>query len=252
MNTQEPYDPKSFWDEKARRAGKDFESAVCLDDPIANKIIDRIQKRFLRMAFRQIRQRMDLAGRKVLDYGCGTGRWVEFFRSYGMDYTGVDLSTEMVRIASERFPDVEISAVGSAGIQFPSQTFDVVCSIAVIHHNPYDDQSSILRQLSRIIKPEGFLVLFESMGQYDPGSVLEFPRSSADWRKSLQALGLEHLWSRQTRYFSTRTIMNKLAGENRFIAASNAFGFYLDPYLGSFLPSRLQTRGAMIFQKLTG
>jgi ubiquinone/menaquinone biosynthesis C-methylase UbiE len=125
-----------------------------------------------------------------------------------MEYTGVDLSTEMVRIASERFPDVEISAVGSEGIKFPSRTFDVVCSIAVIHHNPYDEQSSILHKLSRIIKPNGFLVLFEGMGQYDPGSVLEFPRTSADWQKSLQALGLENLWSGRHAILDS-TIMNK-------------------------------------------
>jgi len=250
MDKQKTYDPKSYWDEKARNAGLDFEAAVCFDDVAANKIIDRIQKRFIRMAFRQISQRMDLAGKKILDYGCGTGRWVEFFRSYGMEYTGVDLSTEMIRIAKERFCKTDFSALGIEGIQYPSQAFDIVCSIAVLHHNPYKEQSSIIFQLSHIIKLKGFLVLFESLGSRESKSDIEFPRPSEDWRKSLNALGFERLWSRQTRYFSTRTILNKLVGENRLHATSNKLGIYLDPYIGGFLPNRLQTRGAMIFQKL--
>jgi len=249
MDIQKTYDPKSYWDEKAQRAGLDFESAVCFNDVIENKIIDRVQKRFIRMAFRQISQRIDLAGKKILDYGCGTGRWVQFFLSYGMEYIGIDLSTEMVKIATQRFPDTKFAALSKEGIKYPSQTFDIVCSIAVLHHNPYEEQSLIIHQLSRIIKLKGFLVLFESIGPRESKSAIEFPRPCEDWRKTLKDLGLEHLWSRQTRYFSTRTILNKLAGENRFHAISNKIAIYLDPYIGGFLPSRLQTRGAMIFQK---
>lgn len=249
MDTNREYDPKSFWDSKARRAGEDFESAVGLDDPNANKIIDRVQKRYIRLAFRQMGRPMDLRGRKILDYGCGTGRWVDFFRGLGMEYTGVDLSPEMVRIASARFPDVYFASLLGEGLPFPSRTFDVVCSIAVIHHNRYEEQASILRELSRVIKPDGFLVLFESIGPLNPESAVEFPRPTADWQKTLQDLGLEQLWSRQTRYFATRTIMNKVVGENRLPILTQKAGLYLDPYLGGFLPGRLRTRGVMVFKK---
>jgi ubiquinone/menaquinone biosynthesis C-methylase UbiE len=249
MSTQKRYVPKLFWDEKARRSGLDFEAAVCCDDPSDNEIIDRIQRKLMRSAFQQIGQRIDLAGKKILDYGCGTGRWVEFFRSYGMEYTGVDLSTEMVRIAAERFSDANFAALSADGIQYPSRTFDVVCSIAVIHHNPYKEQSSILQELSRIIKFKGFLVIFESISSPDSENILEFPRSVADWNTSLNDLGLKQLWIERTCYFSTRTIMNKLVGKNRFRPLSNKIGIFLDPYIGSFLPTRLQTRGTIVFQK---
>ena len=249
MDTRERYNPKSFWDAKAR-ASADFESAVCLNDPIANKIIDRIQKRCIRLAFQKISERMDLAGRKLLDYGCGTGRWVAFFRNYGIEYTGVDISTEMIRLASARFQDVDFSTVENDGIRFPPQTFDIACSIAVIHHNQYEMQSSILRQLSYAIKPKGFLVLFESIGPLNPGGFVEFPQPWEDWKKILENFGFIHFWSKQTRYFSTQTIMNKVVGENRLPQLSNSLGCFLDPYIGSFLPSRLRTRAAMIFQKL--
>lgn len=245
------YDPKSFWDEKARRAGADFESAVCLDDPVSNRIIDRIQKRLVRLAFRQISGRIELGGKRVLDYGCGTGRWVDFFRSRGLEYAGVDLSPEMIRVAVRRFPDLEFAALGDEGLQYPPETFDIICSIAVIHHNSYEEQDSILRGLNRTLRGNGFLLLFESIGPLDPGAFMEFPRPVEDWKQLLHTLGQETLWTRRTRYFSTRTIMNKLVGENRLAAVSNFAGAYLDPYLGGFLPARLQTRGAMVFRKMS-
>jgi ubiquinone/menaquinone biosynthesis C-methylase UbiE len=250
MSTQKIYDPKLFWDDKARRAGLDFEAAVCHDDPKINKKIDRIQRRLLRRAFRQVSQRIDLVGKKILDYGCGTGRWVEFFRNYGLEYTGVDLSTEMVRIASERFSNTKFDSLSFGEISYPSKAFDIVCSIAVIHHVPYEEQSTILHELSRIIKHNGFLILFESISSPDPENVLEFPKTVADWNISLRNQGLERLWIERTCYFTTRTIMNRLVGENRFRTLSRKIGAYIDPYIGNFLPARLQTRGAMIFQKI--
>ena len=254
MNTQKNYDPQSFWDAKAPAAGKDFESAVCLDDSFANKAIDRLQKRFIRMAFRQINQRMDPKGSKLLDYGCGTGRWVKFLQGFGLHYTGVDISPEMVRIASERYHDIEFSTVGREGPDFEPHAFDIVCSIAVIHHNRYPEQASILQQLANLLKIKGFLVLFESTGErIDPGdseSVLEFPRPGSDWIRTMQALGLEHIWSKSTRYFATRTIMNKLVGENHLNQLTGQIGVYLDPYLGGLLPDRMHTRSTMIFQKI--
>ncbi len=250
MATQKRYDPKLFWDEKARRSGLDFEAAVCHDDPSDNKIIDRIQRKLIRNAFRQIGQRIDLAGKKILDYGCGTGRWVEFFRSYGMEYTGVDLSTEMVRIAAERFSDAKFAALSADGIQYPSRAFDIVCSIAVIHHNPYNEQTLILQELSRIIKFKGFLVLFESISSPDPENILEFPRSVADWITCLNDQGLKQLWIERTCYFPTRKIMNKLVGKNRFRPLFNKIDIFLNPYIGGFLPTRLQTRGMIVFQKI--
>lgn len=248
MKPQIQYDPKSYWDEKARRAGSNFEAAVCYDNPVSNEIIDRVQRRFMRMAFLQISQQTDLSGKRILDYGCGTGRWLEFFRGYGLEYAGVDLSAEMVRTASERFPDVHFSPLDD-GIPFPPLSFDLVCSIAVIHHNPYEEQKKILLQLNRVLKPGGFLVLFESVGALEPDSTLEFPRPSGNWSILLGDLGLKPLWSKQTRYFATRAFMDKLVGEGRLHAVSNRIGVHLDPYLGDVLPSRFQTRGAMVFQK---
>ena len=250
MKEKRQYDPKSYWDEKARRAGTNFEAAVCYDDPLTNEIIDRVQRRFMRRALAQIVQRTSLRKKRVLDYGCGTGRWVDFFRSYGLRYSGVDLSSEMVRLASERFSGTSFQALDGRDLPFAPLTFDLVCSIAVIHHNPYPQQQSILVQLNRVLKPGGFLVLFESIGALEPEGALEFPRPTENWDAALTDLGMISLWSRETRYFATQAVLDKLVGQKRLNAVSGRLGLLLDPYLGSVVPPRHRTRGAMVFQKL--
>ncbi len=44
--------------------------------------------------------------RSVLDIPCGTGRWIPFFQERDVDYTGVDISKDMIAIATRRFERV--------------------------------------------------------------------------------------------------------------------------------------------------
>ena len=107
----------------------------------------------------------------------------------------MDISPEMVRIASQRYPNHNFSTVDMEEEESSSGTFDVICKIAVIHHNRYNTQASILRQLSNQIKRYGFLVLFESLGEridiIDSGSAIEFPMPASDWINALNGLGFE-------------------------------------------------------------
>ena len=43
-------------------------------------------------------------GKKIIDLGCGAGRDAAVFVENGFDYTGVDASEGMLKVASERVP----------------------------------------------------------------------------------------------------------------------------------------------------
>jgi len=84
-------------------------------------------------------------GKKVLEIGCGIGTDAQSFAEAGAIYTGVDLSSESLKIAKQRFKtfnlqgnfykvyDEHISKV------LPIESYDLVYSFGVIHHTPHPE-----------------------------------------------------------------------------------------------------------------
>ena len=261
-----PYDPERFWDAKAIRSGGDFMRAVCCDDADTNRCIDRIQRHLLAVAMRFIGRRKELRDSAVLDFGCGSGRWVDFFTRRGCRYSGVDISSELLRMARGRWPEASFSAVQDGRIPYPDSSFDVICSIAVIHHNPYERQEALAAELSRVVRAGGYLVLFESVASVRlPGGV-EFPRPLEGWRALFADQGMSLRFYRGARYGSLRWAAEKLArlsgkagtdgrtwrsgaGKPPWQKLIDRVDSVVDPFLGPILPARLHRRALMIFSK---
>lgn len=91
----------------------------------------------------------DLAGKPVLDIGCGTGRWLQRrFRSA----TGVDLSADMLSQASKK-PGLQGRLVRGdcLALPFRSEAADfVMCSFVIGHVR---DLNMFARELARVTRP---------------------------------------------------------------------------------------------------
>jgi SAM-dependent methyltransferase len=263
----DPYDPERFWDAKAVHSGGDFMRAVCCDDADTNRCIDRVQRHLLAAAMRFIARRGGLRGATLLDFGCGSGRWVDFFARRGCRYSGVDISSELLRMARGRWPEASFSAVRDGRIPYPDRSFDVACSIAVIHHNPYERQQGLAAELSRVVRDGGYLVLFESVAALRSTGGIEFPRPLEGWRALFADLGMSLRLYRGARYGILRWATEKLArrlpvevGTDRRIWMTGAgkplwqqlidrLDLIVDPFLGPILPARYHRRALMIFSK---
>jgi SAM-dependent methyltransferase len=261
-----PYDPERFWDAKALRSGGDFVQAACTDDADTNRCIGRIQRHMLKIALRFVRRRLDTRNARLLDFGCGSGRWAGFFTERGLRYSGVDISAEMLRLARARFPEASFSKIEGDRIPFPDRSFDIGCSIGVIHHNPYGRQQGIAVELSRVIRKGGYLVLFESVGARTSKGGIEYPRPIEDWRSMVADLGFRLELYRGTRYGILRWATEKLARRLRVGAGRGGpiwrtggpkpwsqwlidrLDAGLDPALGKVLPTRHHRRALMVFK----
>ena len=102
-----------------------------------------------------------LAGKRVLDSGCGSGRYSQALSSYGAsEVVGVDFSPENIRNAvaiNSRYVKSESVSFELADIRklpFPDDSFDVVFSNGVVHHLP--DPSAGVTELLRVLKPGGW------------------------------------------------------------------------------------------------
>jgi 2-polyprenyl-6-hydroxyphenyl methylase/3-demethylubiquinone-9 3-methyltransferase len=63
----------------------------------------------------------------------------------------------MVQAARQRFPDEDIRQTDLSNLDAPSESFDAVLSLETLEHCP--DPYRFVRELHRVLKPEGQLVL---------------------------------------------------------------------------------------------
>ena len=101
-----------------------------------------------------------LGGRaQALDFGCGVGRITQALADHFDKVVGIDISEAMIAQANtlNRHGD-RVRYVSGALSQFPDKTFDFAWTIYVIQHIPKSMQGKILRELVRVLKPDGLLM----------------------------------------------------------------------------------------------
>jgi len=101
------------------------------------------------------------AGTTVLDVGCGIGGSSRILaRDYSFTVTGITISPQQVRRAQELTPpevNAQFKVDDALALSFPDASFDVVWSIEAGPHIP--DKTQFARELLRVLKPGGILVV---------------------------------------------------------------------------------------------
>ena len=100
--------------------------------------------------------RLRLAGgARVLDAGCGSGRTLEELGRYGEVY-GIELDPGAAEVAQDRgCGEVRIGRLEE--LPWADEYFDLITCLDVIEHTP--DDRVTLRELRRVCKPGGFLLV---------------------------------------------------------------------------------------------
>jgi len=160
------YDPRQYWEDRAQRfaAEGDGLAAVCsygMPD-FYNRVIDLCQRLALD-PWLNVRP-----GTRVLDVGCGVGRWSRLLASRGARVTGVDISPTMIaqarcRAAQQRvLRKCRFLVQDSAALDVGEQ-FDLVLGVTVLQHilDPEALRSALLR-MSDHLTDGGRIVLLEA------------------------------------------------------------------------------------------
>lgn len=229
--------------------------AVCLDDADENRCIDRVQRHLLRAAVHSLKRRTTLRGKAVLDHGCGSGRWITFLRELGLDYHGTDIAESMLALAQRRHPDAALRPVDAGHLPYPDGHFDLVWSVAVIHHNPYDAQEHMIADMVRVLHPGGSAIWLEGLGLHTVPHTNYFPRPLLEWQEVAARHGLTLTWHRGATYMVLRPLASRAAPWlqpdqlDRWQRLLTRLDAVVDPYLQALLPPRYHTRAVMLFQK---
>lgn len=102
-------------------------------------------------------------GLHILDVGCGDGVLATRLAQDGALVTGIDTSAEMIAAARRRAEsagvDVDLVEGDAGDLPFPAERFDRVISVATLCF--VDDPDRSIREMTRVLKPGGRLILGE-------------------------------------------------------------------------------------------
>jgi MPBQ/MSBQ methyltransferase len=129
-------------------------------------------------------------GTTVLDVGCGIGGSSRILaRDYGFSVTGITISPQQVQRAQQLTPKTltaQFLVDDAMALSFPDASFDVVWSIEAGPHMP--DKAIFARELMRVLKPGGILVVADWNQRDDRRTPLNF------WEKPVMRQLLDQ-WS---------------------------------------------------------
>jgi MPBQ/MSBQ methyltransferase len=169
-------------------------------------------------------------GTTVLDVGCGIGGSSRILaRDYGFSVTGITISPQQVQRAQQLTPkmlDARFLVDDAMALSFPDASFDVVWSIEAGPHMP--DKSIFARELMRVLKPGGVLVVADWNQRDDRRTPLNF------WEKPVMRQLLDQ-WSHPA--FSSIEGFAELLSATGFVKGEVATADWTEQTIPSWIDS---------------
>jgi 2-polyprenyl-3-methyl-5-hydroxy-6-metoxy-1,4-benzoquinol methylase len=142
------------------------------------------------------------AGERVLDVGCGEGRFAVELAAAGARVVGIDVAQEPLRRARERHPELDVRLIDGEGRwELEDACFDVVWAGEAIEH--VADTAAWLSELRRVLRSGGTLLL--STPAHERLQLMRLALSRAAFATHFDPRG-DHL-----RFYSRRTLTQLIA-----------------------------------------
>ena len=93
---------------------------------------------------------------KVLDFGCGSGVFVDELAKQGYQAYGLDISEEAIKFGMLQGVK-NLNVIDSHKVDFPDDTFDTVFVLDVLEH--LEDEKWALDEIRRVLKPGGVAII---------------------------------------------------------------------------------------------
>jgi SAM-dependent methyltransferase len=98
------------------------------------------------------------------DLGCGPGHVARYLHARGVAVSGLDLSPEMVQWARRLNPGIEFRQGDMLSLEVEDGAWDGVAAFYSIIHIPRSQVSEALREIKRVLRPGGLLLLAFHIG----------------------------------------------------------------------------------------
>jgi len=109
--------------------------------------------------------------KRVLEIGCGTGNNLIFFAENGFKTYGIDLDRDAISYAKKLLEGKNLKAelkIGDAkNLPYKNNSFDLILDRACLQHNKIEDIKIIIKQIERILKVGGILLIINIRSKKD-------------------------------------------------------------------------------------
>jgi SAM-dependent methyltransferase len=117
-----------------------------------------------------------IAGKKVLDIGCGEGMEALALSRMGAAFVhGIDIYIDAPRneaIRKESAGEIRFSVMDATHTSFPDEEFDAAVTYAAFEH--FADPFAVLKECVRVVRPGGLVFLTSSVWAHPYGSHMQF------------------------------------------------------------------------------
>lgn len=174
-----------YWKSIHKDKGLSNLQIVCnpMLSPFANRTLNRIHTRSISKILQSLSLGKDA---RILEIGCGNGRWAASFASKSALYFGIDLSLDALKTAAGHGNGPLLCSDGSR-LPIAPGTLDLVFHITVAQHLTYVAQAHLSDEVRRVLKPGGLWILAEMLtpdGKISSDVHWEgvFPRAAGEWQ----------------------------------------------------------------------
>jgi ubiquinone/menaquinone biosynthesis C-methylase UbiE len=138
---------------------------------------------------------MPLSGHRILEVGCGTGKWLRELIALGADpakVVGVELLPSSAARARRLCPEpVTIECSNAANLRFPSESFDIVLQATVFSAVLDSDmRDAIASEMLRVVRPAGLILWYDLLVE-NPWNSCVHPLRKSDVRRMFPGCSLE-------------------------------------------------------------
>jgi SAM-dependent methyltransferase len=142
---------------------------------------------------------------RLLDIGCGHGLIHKHLDVNKLNIVGVEVAEEVLVLAKKSNPQVRYLAHDGKTLPVDDGQFDIALAICVMHHVPPFEWMGFLKEMKRVLKPNGIALIFEH-NPYNPvtryivaNNILDADAvllSGQKIKKMLQATGFKQIKNR--------------------------------------------------------
>jgi ubiquinone/menaquinone biosynthesis C-methylase UbiE len=209
-----------------------------------------------------VKELLDLDGRRVIDVGCGEGRFTRALAAEGAEVFGIDVNDAALAAASAAPGGENVTYMLGRGevLPFEDASIDVVVYSNSLHHIDADKMAEALGEASRVLKPDGKLCVIEPLAEGSYFEALRLVKDETDVRAKAyealskgEALGLENeteLRYDEPRRFKSYDIFRQRQSA-RGAARRAAFDARNDEIRANFLANARQEGGEFVLDQPT-